>query len=369
MTSINNKHQIKWVCFYICNECNFNCTNCNRFNNFYFSGSQRWKDFEHIYQAWAEKIDIEIFEISGGEPLLNNDWFEWFQGIHKLWPNAKGQLYTNGSLMNDNANKFDELYDLMKNSHGKLEILYNLLNADRKEEAFTFLKTFLKNNIYPISKQHVTTHFINSYNQIKGVDWPVCNTLSDFDGLPLSIKKECENVFQFSKTLFIDKIINEAQFNVKSDNLRFGDDNDVFVSILTSNQFWQSAIIPNYNFQTFTLHNNDPSLAHELCNRRPWNIPRPYVLNFIEGKAYKCGPSRLLQDFDNQFILDISEEDRQLIHSYIPANINMDDYTLTRWFDNLHKELPNCKFCTIDYVNAPIYKPGTKKIMFKKKTP
>ena len=72
----------------ITNVCNFNCIECRSFNNYNFHGVERWKDYEKIYTKWAEKIDIDYWEILGGEPMTNPDYIKWIDGFCRLWPNS-----------------------------------------------------------------------------------------------------------------------------------------------------------------------------------------------------------------------------------------------------------------------------------------
>jgi organic radical activating enzyme len=98
---INNnmtRHLIDRLEFYITNVCNMTCNGCNRFNNYKFTGWQRWQDAEPILTKWADKIDIRHPVILGGEPLLNPDIVKWITGIRKLWPDHSGvQVQSNGT--------------------------------------------------------------------------------------------------------------------------------------------------------------------------------------------------------------------------------------------------------------------------------
>lgn len=90
---------ISKVEFYITNVCNLTCDRCNRFNNFDFRGWQRWQDYESVYQAWAQYIDIDHMVILGGEPLLNPTVIDWVEGLNRIW-NRNVQILTNGTRLN-----------------------------------------------------------------------------------------------------------------------------------------------------------------------------------------------------------------------------------------------------------------------------
>mgnify|MGYP000901469910 CR=1 FL=1 len=85
--------------FYITNVCNLACNECNRFNDLKFTGTQLWKDYEAVYEEWAEHIDFEKIVILGGEPLLNPSIIEWIEGVHRLWPKYGKQVLTNATML------------------------------------------------------------------------------------------------------------------------------------------------------------------------------------------------------------------------------------------------------------------------------
>ena len=86
------KSRLESVEFYINHTCNFGCTGCNRFNNYLFTGYQKWADYADIYKKWSEKLDIKSWVILGGEPTLNKDLVLYIRGIRELWPDSRGML-------------------------------------------------------------------------------------------------------------------------------------------------------------------------------------------------------------------------------------------------------------------------------------
>lgn len=97
----------------------------------------------------------------------------------------------------------------------------------------------------------------------------------------------------------------------------------------------------------YTLHNSNPELAHNIC---PMAMNKSY--HFINGKLYKCGPVALFPEFDEQFGLDLSSEDRHLMNSYRPLTV--DDFPTrgAEFLSNIDNVIPQCKFC--DAHPAPI---------------
>ena len=99
--------------FYITNVCNLACNECNRFNNLKFTGTQLWKDYEAVYEEWAEYIDFEKIVILGGEPLLNPSILDWIRGVHRLWPKFGKQVLTNATQLD----KIKGLYETCRDNH------------------------------------------------------------------------------------------------------------------------------------------------------------------------------------------------------------------------------------------------------------
>ena len=108
-TMNTNKLTIPYAEFYITHVCNLACDGCNRFNNYKFTGFQKWDDCAEIYQQWATQVDIGSIGILGGEPLLNKDIIDWISGVRKLWKRPLIRVVTNGFYLN----KVKGLYDLL----------------------------------------------------------------------------------------------------------------------------------------------------------------------------------------------------------------------------------------------------------------
>jgi len=127
--------------FYITNVCNLTCSNCNRYNNYKFSGWQRWSDYQDILEDWSRKIDIRHPVILGGEPLLNPDINKWITGINRLWPDHAGvQVLSNGTRLD----KVHGLYDTLVNGNW---IGITVHSKDDLDEMFNIVRQFL---VHPI---------------------------------------------------------------------------------------------------------------------------------------------------------------------------------------------------------------------------
>jgi len=325
--------QLNYSEFYITNVCNYNCENCNRFNNYNFSGSSEWKDYYPIYKQWAERIDINKYAILGGEPLTNKDYLNWWKGICELWPNAAGCIITNGTLL---KKELKNIYPFLLEAPEKRWLEISTHRHDRSTEIFDLIN--------PVKIETVQGHYGDafehlkvSYNKVKDPSWPMLDSINKWHTLPDNIKEECKEVHNLS----LD-IINAEQ-NVSW----LIDKNGVRFKLKREEYFHQAAVISDCLTQTFTLHNSNPNIAHDVCDSKKchhWN----------RGKLYKCGPVDLLKDIDEQFKLLLSPDDRKLLYSYVPASIDMTDGELKTFLTNLDNNLDQCKFCPENLVSKKI---------------
>lgn len=131
-------HKITYAEFYITNVCNLACEGCNRFNNYKFTGFQKWEDYADEYKMWAKELELRSIGLLGGEPLLNPTCLEWIVGIRNLWPRPKLKVVTNGFHLN----KVDGLYDIVNNDR-KVELWVGIHNKQHKKEIYSILNEFM----------------------------------------------------------------------------------------------------------------------------------------------------------------------------------------------------------------------------------
>jgi len=282
-----SKYVIPKIEFYITNMCNYGCSNCNRFNNLNFRGHQRWEDYADVMEEWGEYIDIKHPIILGGEPLLNPTIKDWLHGIRKIWPWPD----TGGIQVLTNGtqlNKVKGLYEAMRDTQAWLGV--SLHNLDDFETIDAAIREFYNN---------------------------------DFEEVSASKNRDAGGI--------------GADWYYKKNNTEFA-------GIWTQNVFYNSAIKamdPN----GITLYNSNPTQAHENCTMRRFKN-----YHFIEGKIYKCGPVALFPQLEEQFGLNLSDEDKKLLTSYQPLTIEMAREGLTEeWFSHIDDEIPQCKFCPEHY--------------------
>ena len=96
--------------FYITNQCNLACTNCNRFNDHDFRGHYSWEDSADAVTAWSQRINAPMIVIIGGEPSLHPGLETWVANLRRLWPHTEIMVQSNGT----NAKLAREL-DLRRN--------------------------------------------------------------------------------------------------------------------------------------------------------------------------------------------------------------------------------------------------------------
>lgn len=131
------KHRIPYVEFYIINVCNLACTGCNRFNNYNFTGYQRWEDYADVYAQWAREVQPGSIGLLGGEPLLNPTFMSWVHGISTLWPTTKLRIITNGFRLD----RVPELYETIK-SNPRIELWVGIHNKQHKQEIVQKVRNF-----------------------------------------------------------------------------------------------------------------------------------------------------------------------------------------------------------------------------------
>lgn len=134
-----SKLYIPYAEFYITNVCNLACAGCNRFNNYNFTGYQRWSDYAKVYRQWAEQLDIGSIGILGGEPLLNPTFMDWVLGIRQLWPRQKIRIITNGFRLDRHA----DLYSVL-DTHRNIELWVGIHNKQHKREIIEKVKNWTK---------------------------------------------------------------------------------------------------------------------------------------------------------------------------------------------------------------------------------
>jgi len=325
------KHNINYVEFYITNVCDFNCIECNRFNNFYFSGQSLWDDYVQTYIKWGNRVDITRIGIIGGEPLLNPTFMDWVNGLSTIWPDAILNIITNGTQLL----KYPNIYDDLKKLPNIVFLEISLHNKSRYNT--------VRHNLNMLFGEMETYEYgvidiLQNWNSIKDISWgnfpiEIFNKndvkIQFIDNLKSYIIDECKNIHDFD-------LLHEIMQYSKQHSSLLGKDN-IIVEILDNTNFYKSAI--TYKNNKFELFNNDVNNAYEHCSFKTCN-------HFMNGKLYHCAPVALIPEFDKQFNINMTFEDRKLINSYKPLTVDCTDDELKQFILDIEsKAIPQCKFC------------------------
>ena len=134
--------------------------------------------------------------------------------------------------------------------------------------------------------------------------------------------------------------------NVYQQYMIIKDSNQVSVKVEYNWWFHQGAIVQTETGKT--LHNSDVEKAHTICHSKTCH-------HFMNGKLHKCGAVALFPEFDRQYNLELSAEDRQLMNSYQPLSVTDSEDTKTIFIKNLNNSIPQCKFCPEAYNGDQIF--------------
>ena len=340
---------VDYLEFYITNVCNLNCPDCNRFNNFAFKGHYKWDEYYEDYKKWSEILDIGEIGILGGEPLLNPDFPKFLNGIAELWPNATIRIITNGTQFD----RWPTLYDDLLKLKGRAWISFSVHNASELSDSIEKAKSFL-GDIVRDSEVNRNAAGKAIYDNLKGADWPDCNSYEEFCNLPPWIKDEIQSAN-------VDMI---SAFNVNSQHSFFVDSNNIKVRITRAWQFSESALSYDAMANTVTLKaGSDVNKAISVCDSR-------HCHSFVNGKLYKCLMVSVMPEFIKQFKVIRTAEVDTLLDSYHPAEHSWGDESLAVFVNELNsaKPIPQCTLCPESGECNRTIASGTKKIMIVKET-
>jgi organic radical activating enzyme len=146
--------------------------------------------------------------------------------------------------------------------------------------------------------------------------------------------------------------------NIYQEMLTITDANGISVLIEYNWWFHQGSLIKDLESDNFSLYNSNPTVAHNNCSMK-------YCHTFSNGRLYKCGVAALLPDFDKQYTINLSPEDRALMLDYPGIGINDSTEVKQQFIGNIRDEIPQCKFCPEVYKGDQIFA-EEKKVLFKK---
>jgi organic radical activating enzyme len=153
-------------------------------------------------------------------------------------------------------------------------------------------------------------------------------------------------------------LVSPLQYDFNIDNIYqqymwVTDANGVKLKIEHNWWFHQGAIVQTETGKT--LHNSDVKKAHDICHSKTCH-------HFMNGKLHKCGAVALFPEFDRQFDLELSLDDRQLMNSYQPLSVTDSEETKNMFIKNLNNSIPQCKFCPEAYRGDKIFAKEKKEL-------
>lgn len=328
--------------FYITNVCNLNCTNCNRFNNYAFSGHYHWADYADQYQQWAKLINIKHIGILGGEPFLNPEIFEWVDGIADLWPNSKLRIITNGTQLQ----RYPDLYDRLLKHRGRVIIELNNHDCDSQTKVFEEIENILQKPVEIKRINNSPESWSTTYQNIRDISWPDCDSIEQFDQLPLKIQHELREMHG----------IDPVKWIAENYDTVFVDSNGITIHHRPAWSFNECTVRYDPKNNGLSLHDSDPDKAMSVCYFKTCH-------HFIKGRLYKCGPVGILPEFIQQFPVQVTAKQQALIDSYEPADVTWTSDQLDKFIDNLvqAKSIDQCALCPETFTPQQ-FSAGTKKI-------
>ena len=317
------KQNLHYAEFYITNVCNLACDNCNRYNNFAFTGHDRWADWADEYHKWSQVLNLIDIGIIGGEPMLNPDFLNWMHGIADLWSTSHIKIITNGTQFD----RWPTLYQDLARYQGQIVLSVTEHAADRYEQTQQRLLKFLDQ---PTTDYVVYNDFLwrIRYQELQQPDWPECRTVQAF----FNLSKDLQQLIGLNPEDFYQG----PNTNTRS----WQDRNGVRILIDDTPVFAGSAVKYNLDSGTLRLRNSRPQDAIQVC---PFKICH----HFIKGRLYKCGPVGILPEFVRQFPVEITDQERELLNSYRPAQADWNTQELEQFVQGLKNvdAIDQCRFC------------------------
>lgn len=165
-------------------------------------------------------------------------------------------------------------------------------------------------------------------------------------GVSLHNLDQREEIYQRIRNFYppgsrIKEVVGKENTKTGSDR-SFIDRNNIKVEVWEQTEFVKSALRTTAQGR-MTLNNSRPEIAFDKCH-----FARSKNYHFIKGKIYRCGPSALFPELDDQFDLDLCEADKQLIRSYRPLGLDDSDAKHLEFFEHIDDMIPQCKFCPED---------------------
>jgi len=290
--------RVNYVEFYITNVCNMTCGDCRSFNNFNFKGHYEFD--EAMYQAWADRADVESYNILGGEPLLHPRLTQWVEGTRRLWPRAFAKIDTNGT----HIAKVKNLHQLLVDNQYSLCI--NMHNPGKRQELWQDIALAF-GPCEPVDRLDPRIHFNRT------------------DSVALSNRSDMSEYLLTEQGLTLEIRPTTA-----------------FQPTPASSTNWKQLVDGAGTAESIYL--GDAERSHKTCVGKTCHVMR-------DGKFYKCALVATLPEFLQQKKIQWPDE---RLYQYQP--LTADNFTY-EGYQQMQNTIPQCAFClsgTVDTVSISL---------------
>lgn len=97
----------------------------------------------------------------------------------------------------------------------------------------------------------------------------------------------------------------------------------------------------------FVVHDSEADIAFAACT-----MSRSHTL--IDGVLFKCPMVAILPRFMQQYVVELTNKQKDLLDGYKPLEPGCSDSELQEFFINENKPIPQCTFCPSDGVFSPV---------------
>lgn len=146
------------------NSCTLSCENCTNYSDYNMKGSLRYSEFEPVFDAWNERIEIDCFGFIGGEPMINPELKTFMRETQRKLQKSV-MLVTNMTLWHRWPNFIDFIKDM-----GSVHLKFSVHQPD---------EDYVQNAIQDVMQNVNWTEveISNDYKQYKNDDYSLVFTI------------------------------------------------------------------------------------------------------------------------------------------------------------------------------------------------
>ena len=148
------------------------------------------------------------------------------------------------------------------------------------------------------------------------------------------------NIREFLKgPLTYQKIYAEHDWQEK---LYIIDANSVWVMVENNWNFHQGSLKQDLDTGQFSLYNSDLTVAHNNCSMKTCHT-------FHRGRLYKCGVAALLPEFDQQYPIATTGQQREIMMDYPGLGLEQTLEQKQIFIEQLSQPIAQCQLCPEKY--------------------